>query len=94
MQMLRPMLAVQFFDIAPDGGTMLDVAPYGWRKAWVLRQWLGQGLGIVPNGGTMLILRSIAGVRLGCCATGGATLISRLMVAQCLGLMPNGWHKA
>ncbi len=103
--MSRPMLVVQCFDIVLDGGRMLDVAPDGWREAWVLCQWLGQGLGIAPDGGAMLISCLIAGARLGCCPNGGATLILRSMVAQCLGIMPkwlvqglsiapNGWRKA
>jgi hypothetical protein len=30
-QMLCLMLVARCLDIAPDGGTMLDVAPDGWR---------------------------------------------------------------
>jgi hypothetical protein len=40
MQMLRPMLVARCLGIVPDGGTMLDDVPDGWRKAWVSHQWL------------------------------------------------------
>jgi hypothetical protein len=81
----------------------LDIAPDGWREAWVLRQWLVQRLGIRPDGGTMLILRSMADVRvshqwlvqgLGIAPNGGTTLISRLMAGTKLGYCANGWHEA